>query len=83
MGLTPRLRRRFWYEGAAASIAAFLAVLTAIRPDWIELFFGIEPDAGSGSLERLIVVIAVLVALATSLGALTEWRRYRRWSASA
>jgi apolipoprotein N-acyltransferase len=78
-----KLRRRFWYQGTVALIAAFLAILTAIRPAWIEFFFGIEPDEGSGFLELLIVVIAIGVAVATTLGALSEWRRFRRFSASA
>ena len=44
---------------------------------------GIEPDEGSGSLERLVVGIAVAVAFTASLFALTEWRRVRRRSPSA
>jgi hypothetical protein len=83
MDQQPALRRRFWFETITALVAAVLAVLTAVRPDWIELFFEIEPDEGSGSLERLIVGIAVAVALTASLVALTEWRRFRRWSPSA
>ena len=79
----PALRRRFWFATIFALIAAFLAVLTAVRPDWIELLFGIEPDEGSGSLERLVVGIAVAVAFTASLFALTEWRRVRRRSPSA
>jgi hypothetical protein len=29
--------------------------------DWIEHLFGLAPDGGDGSLERLIAVVAVLV----------------------
>jgi len=82
MDYEPRLRMRFWFQGVAALTAAFLAALTAVRPDWIELFFGIEPDEGSGSLELLILGIAIGIAIATSMGALSEWRRFRRAAAS-
>jgi hypothetical protein len=82
MGSAPGVRRRFWFEGITALIAGSLALLTVIRPDWIELAFRIDPDAGSGSLEWLIVVIATAIALATSAGAIFEWRRFRRLAAA-
>ena len=80
---TPKLRRRFWLEGITALIAALLTLMTVVRPDWIEIAFNIDPDAGSGSLEWLLVITAAAIALAMSTGSLLEWRRFRRLAASA
>lgn len=52
-----------------AALFAALAVLTLIVPDWIEVVFGVEPDAGSGSLEWAIaLVFGVLAVLSGLLG---------------
>lgn len=46
-----------------------LALLTALDPDWIEEVFKVDPDAGNGSLEWLIVAgFGVLVLSAAALG---------------
>jgi hypothetical protein len=44
---------------------------------WIETAFGIDPDHGSGGVERMIV--ALLAVAAGSCGALAraDWRRMR------
>ena len=68
------LRWRFWIESALAVLAVLLAVVTIVWPDWIELVFGIEPDEGNGSLEVMITVGAVGLAIAFSLLAGFEWR---------
>lgn len=34
-----------------AGVSAALFALTLVRRDWIEVVFGVEPDAGSGALE--------------------------------
>jgi hypothetical protein len=68
------LRARFWVEALLATATGLLAVLTVLVPDWLEVAFGIEPDAGDGSVERLIyfglVVTVVFVVFAGM-----EWRR--------
>ncbi|MEU6592019.1 ABC transporter permease [Streptomyces sp. NPDC046881] len=56
-------------------MSALLFLATLIRPDWIELAFGVDPDAGSGAVEWLIVAAAALVTALCVLGARLEWRR--------
>jgi hypothetical protein len=70
-----RLRVRFLLEAGFGGAAAALGVLTLFWRDWIEAIFGVDPDHHSGSLEWLVV--AVLLIIAASLGALAraDWRR--------
>jgi hypothetical protein len=72
------LRRRFWIECVAFAVASFLAVLTLALPDWIEVVFGLDPDAHSGELELVITLGAAAVALVIGLVAGAEWRRAAR-----
>ena len=51
------MRARFWIELFAAILCGVLAILTLIVPQWIEVGFGVDPDAGSGSAEWLVVVL--------------------------
>jgi hypothetical protein len=69
------LRRRFWIEVGVGSASVILLVLTAIRPDWIELLFGVQPDGGSGALEWAFFVVMTTCALTLPLLARLEWRR--------
>jgi hypothetical protein len=70
-----RVRRRFWAESALAVVSVFLVLLTLVWKDWIEEVFGVDPDHGNGSLEWLITVAFVAVAIAFCVGARREWRR--------
>jgi hypothetical protein len=56
-------------ELGCAGIAAVLFVVTALWKDWIEILFGVDPDAGSGALEWLIPTLFLVVALFLSLSA--------------
>jgi hypothetical protein len=76
------LRNRFWVEAGAAIASGFLAVVTAIWPDWIERVFGIEPDQGSGALEWLIVALVLAISVGFALAARVEWRRAPRADAA-
>lgn len=69
------LRPRFWMEAVLGSLSGLLFVITLVRRDWIELLFDVEPDAGSGALEWLIVAVTALVAVLCAVGARAEWRR--------
>ena len=65
----------FWIELGLAGISAFLAIITLVWPDWIEIVFSIDPDQSSGSLERAIVGISFVLAVACVALAHREWRR--------
>ena len=65
----------FWVEATLAGAAGFLAVLTLITPEWVELIFGFDPDHGDGSAEWLIVIGAAAAAALLSVLARREWRR--------
>jgi len=51
------LRARFWIEVLAAVLCGLLAILTLIVEDWIEVLFGVDPDAHSGAAEWLVVAL--------------------------
>lgn len=58
------MRRGIVPDTALAAAAALLALLTLVLPDWIEVVFGIDPDAGSGALEWIVAVTCCLAAVA-------------------
>jgi hypothetical protein len=68
-------RIRLWIEVALAVLAAGLAILTLITREWIELLFGIDPDAGSGALEWAIVIALFIASVALAL--IARWDRKR------
>ena len=76
------ISRRWLYRvEAAASVLSFaLFALTIVYPMWIERWFDESPDGGDGSVERLLVGGAFLVAAA---GAAALARRERRHAMAA
>ena len=77
------LRVRLAAELAAAAAGIAGTVLTVLRPDWIEILFGFDPDHHSGSAEWLIVGILMAVATVAFTIARFEWRRLQAASAGA
>ena len=69
------LRKRFWVEVALGSLTTVLLIVTLVLPQWIELVFRVEPDAGSGSLEWLLVGVFAVTTAAFAVFARSEWRR--------
>lgn len=65
---------RYRIEFALAAVSAFLFLLTLITREWIEIVFGVEPDGGSGALERAVA----LAFLAAAACLFTLARRDRR-----
>jgi undecaprenyl pyrophosphate phosphatase UppP len=63
-----RLRARL--EMAVASCAGILGILTIFWHDWIEALTGWDPDHHNGSVEWVIVV--VLLAIAVGIGLLAR-----------
>jgi hypothetical protein len=72
-----RVRTRFWWETALASLTVGLFVLTLVSRNWIEVVFGIEPDQSNGSLEWIIVGGLFVASVALIALAHAEWRRPR------
>jgi hypothetical protein len=70
-------RVRFWFETGLAAVCLVLFVVTMISTEWIEFVFGVDPDGGDGSLEKLIVAAIALVALTATLRARGDLRRLR------
>jgi hypothetical protein len=54
---------------------AVLAIVTLVWHDWIETVFGVDPDAGSGAVEVLIVVTGFAASL---LFFRLAWRGHRQ-----
>jgi hypothetical protein len=61
-------------EVIVALCATFMAVVTAVVPDWIETVFGVDPDAHSGVLEWGLTIAFAAVALGGWLAARRTWR---------
>jgi hypothetical protein len=71
-------RRRFWLECALALVSATLTLGTVFVHDWIEVLFGIDPDAGGGQLEAAATIVATAVTVLLVLAARREWLRTTR-----
>lgn len=74
-GLKAGLRRRFYPEAIVSALAAVMFVVTLVDRSWIEGVFHIDPDAGNGNVEWMIVGGLLLLALALGALATIEWRR--------
>ena len=72
------LRRRFWSEVTAFFASLVLFSLTLVWRDWIEVVFGFDPDAHSGTTEWLVVVVCAVVTVTSLVLARCEWRRAAR-----
>jgi hypothetical protein len=68
------LRTRFWVEATLTSVSATLTLVTIFWHDWLEAF-GFDPDHGDGTVEWLVVVGLLAVALTFAVLARLEWRR--------
>ncbi|MET7701270.1 ABC transporter permease [Streptomyces sp. NPDC005485] len=69
------VRPRFWLETTLGGLSGLLFLLTLVWPEWIETLLGLDPDAGSGAAEWLVVALAAAVTAICLLGARIEWRR--------
>jgi hypothetical protein len=66
----------FWMETVLATVAATLAVVTALCPTWIEQVFGADPDHHSGSAEWNVVLAFAFSAVFLAALARRNWRRF-------
>lgn len=77
------MQRREIMQAGIGSLLLILGVLLAALPkDWVEETIGIEPDAGSGTLELVIACGAIVVGLALIVPIAFRWVRARRGSDS-
>jgi hypothetical protein len=74
-----RLQARLTIEALLALTCLMLAIVTIVDPEWIEELTGADPDAGSGTLEWLVVIGFGLVSVILSRLA---WRTNRRLHAA-
>jgi hypothetical protein len=69
------LRRRFWSESTLAAVSVGLCLLTLLLSDWVEIIFRVDPDAGTGAFEWMIVALTATIAATSFLLARWEWQR--------
>lgn len=62
-------------EAITGAVAIAVSALTVAWPGWIEGVLGIDPDAGNGSIERLIAAGSALVAVGLLAAARRDWKR--------
>ncbi|MFH8384159.1 ABC transporter permease [Kitasatospora sp. NPDC018058] len=74
---------RFWLETVLGALSGLLFLITVVWPAWIETVFGLDPDAGNGAAEWLVVAATAVVTAVCALGARIEWRRTHPSSARA
>jgi uncharacterized membrane protein YccC len=73
-----RLPTRFWVEIGLALFSATLLALTLVMPDWLEVLFGLAPDAGDGSVEWGMAITLAIATLVLFGWAGRTWRRHAR-----
>jgi hypothetical protein len=62
-------------ETGIALLSGALGLLTVFWHDWIEGLTGWDPDHHNGSVEWLIVVVLLAVAVVMGLAARRDWRQ--------
>jgi hypothetical protein len=75
-----QLRLRYWIAVAAAAVGFLLGMVTIVWRDWIEIFFGVDPDRGSGALEWFIVAGCLAASALCLVVARYERRRARQFA---
>ena len=77
------LSARFWAELGLGLASTVFALLTLAWRDWVEIVFKVDPDHHSGSLEWVIVAVAVAITVVMFAAARIEWRRAATASGAA
>jgi hypothetical protein len=71
----PASKPLVWAEAAVALLAGEVGILTITWPDWIEALIGWNPDRYNGSVEWLISLIALALAITMGVAARWQWHR--------
>lgn len=66
---------RWRVEYALTGVFVAFAALTAAAPQWIELVFKVDPDAGSGALEWVLVAVFAVAAVIAALYGMRDHRQ--------
>jgi hypothetical protein len=74
-----RLQARVTIEAVLAIACLTMAIVTIFDREWIEELTGVDPDAGSGALEWLIVIG---LGLASMILSRLAWRTAHRLRAA-
>ena len=69
-----RVSGRFWVEAGLGLASTVFALLILAWKDWVEIVFKVDPDHHSGSLEWIIVAVAVVTVI-TFAASRIEWRK--------
>jgi hypothetical protein len=75
--MTAPLKRILRVSESLGAATALLLIVTLVRPYWIELLFGVDPDHGDASTERSFVVLVGVATICSLVLARTAWRRLR------
>jgi len=67
-------RARAWLATDFAVEGLGLCELTLVWSEWVELLFGVDPDAGSGALELLLAGAFLVVSVLLAGQARRDWR---------
>ncbi|MBB5318085.1 hypothetical protein HDF09_002771 [Edaphobacter lichenicola] len=78
-----RLPKRIWVEIVLGLMSAALLSLTILLPDWMEVLFGLAPDAGDGSAEWGVALLWATVSVLMFGFAGRTWRKHLRLVRSA
>lgn len=70
-----RARSFYRIETALAAVAAALAAVSGVCPDWIERVFRVGPDHDSGSLEWNIAIACAVGAALIAAMVRRNWRK--------
>jgi hypothetical protein len=70
-------------EAGLGLASTVFALLTLAGTNWIEILLRIDPDHHSGSLEWIIVAVAVAITVITFAAARIEWRKAATASGAA
>ena len=67
------LPTRFWIETALGTVSAALLIVSLVWRNWLELAFGVDPDAGGGALEWIFVGLALAITVGSIYLARRDW----------
>ena len=71
------MTRRVWWKLAVAVLAGAAGIVTVLVPTWFEALFEESPDNGSGSLEALVGVALIVLAVGLCVLAIRDLRAVR------